>query len=199
VLGLAIWITEGWLHKIDTNMVAILVVVLLFLPVGGISYEAIAPHVLWDVLFLLGGAICLGDALSASGAVTWMANLAVAPLKGSALPIVAVLFILVAALHIARAGVLSAVAMGAAFIPLAVGLAKPLGASVMPFSLIVINCLSYAFLLPISITAFMIAWGATRTSAWEVVKFGVPLTIISNVYVILAQSAWLALIGYPLR
>ncbi len=199
LVGLAIWITEGWLHKIDTNMVAVLVVLLLFLPFGGIKHQHIGPHVLWDVLFLLGGAISLGDALSSSGAVTWMANLVVGPLKSSGLPILAVLFILVFALHIARAGVLSAVAMGAAFIPLTVGLAKQLGGSVMPFTLIVINCLSYAFLLPISITAFMIAWGATRTSGWEVVKFGVPLTIIANVYVILAQSAWLALIGYPLR
>jgi di/tricarboxylate transporter len=102
-------------------------------------------------------------------------------------------------LHIARAGVVSAVAMGATFIPVTVGLAKSLGLSVMPFTLVVINSLTYAFLLPISALAFMIAWGTTKASGWEAVKFGVPLTVIANVYVVLVQTAWLGLIGYPLR
>lgn len=198
-LGLILWVTEGALHKISTEMVAVVVVLLLFLPWGGIKYKMIAPHVLWDTLFLLGGAISLGDALSSSGAVKWMADGIVAPLKGAGLSLIPLLLILVFGLHIARAGVLSAVAMGATFIPVTVGLAKSLGLSVMPFSLVVINSLTYAFLLPISALAFMIAWGTTKTSGWEAVKFGVPLTVIANVYVVLVQTAWLSLIGYPMR
>jgi len=90
------------------------------------------------------------------------------------------------------------VAMGAAFVPLTIGMAKTLGVNVLPFTLVTINCLSYAFLLPISITAFLIAWAASGASGWTAVRFGVPLTVISNVYVILVQTGWLALIGYPL-
>jgi anion transporter len=198
-LGLILWVTEGTVHKINTEMIAVMVVLLLFLPWGGIKYNMIAPHVLWDTLFLLGGAISLGDALSSSGAVKWMADGIVAPLKEANLSLIPLLFILIFGFHIARAGILSAVAMGAAFIPLTVGLAKSLDLSIMPFTLVVINSLSYAFLLPISITAFLIAWGATKASGWEVVKFGIPLTIISNIYVILVQTGWLALIGYPMR
>jgi di/tricarboxylate transporter len=109
-----------------------------------------------------------------------------------------ILLIIVFGFHIARAGIVSAVAAGAAFVPLVAGLATALGYNVLPFSLVVINCLSYAFFLPISITAFLIAWSASETSGWEAVKFGAPLSIIANIYVILVQPVWLRLIGYPL-
>lgn len=198
-LGLLLWVTEGTLHKISTSMVAVVVIFLLFLPCGGIKYTMIGPHVLWDTLFLFGGAISLGGAFSSSGAATWMADGIVAPLKDANLPLIPLLLVLIGGLQIARAGVLSASAMGAAFIPLAVGLAHSLGMSAMPFTLVVINCLSYAILLPFSIAGFFLAWGASKTSGWDAVKFGIPLTIISNIYVIVVQTAWLTLIGYPMR
>ena len=77
-------------------------------------------------------------------------------------------------------------------------MAKELSLNVLPFTLVLTNCLSYAFFLPISITAFLIAWGASGARGWTVIKFGTGLSIISNLYVLIVQTAWLALIGYPL-
>ncbi|MFZ5755218.1 MAG: hypothetical protein ACOY3J_13415, partial [Bacillota bacterium] len=100
--------------------------------------------------------------------------------------------------HIPRAGIVSAAAMGAMFIPMTIGLADKLGFNALPFTLIVINCLSYSFFLPMSITAFFIGWGASGMSMGEAIKFGTPLTIISNIYCIVVMSIWLPLLGYPL-
>ncbi len=196
-LGVALWVTEEF-HGIKSGMVALLVVLMMFMPWGRIKFKDINPHIMWDVLMLLGGAISLGTVLYNSGAVTWLADIIVEPIKGTGLPALVILFILVFGLHIARAGIVSAVAMGAAFIPLTIGIAKALGYSILPFTLIVTNCLSYAFFLPISITAFLIAWGASGSSGWDIVKFGGLLSIIANIYVIVVQTGWLALIGYPL-
>jgi di/tricarboxylate transporter len=150
-------------------------------------------------LILLGGAISLGTALYKSGAVSWLSGIIVEPIRSLHLPVVVIFIILAFGLHIARAGIVSAVAAGAAFVPLVAGLATALGYNVLPFSVVIINCLSYAFFLPFSITAFLIAWSASGTSSWEAIKFGAPLSIIANLYVILVQPVWLSLIGYPLR
>ena len=193
-IGMTLWIT-GWLKP---GMTALLAASLMFVPWSGIKYDNIGKYMLWDVLMLLGGAISLGTALYAAGTVTWLAHGVVSPFKDTGLPILTVLFLLVFSFHIPRAGIVSAVAAGAAFVPLAVGLAKVLHVHVLPFSLIIINCMQYAFFLPISITAFLIAWSASGTSGWEAVKFGTPLTIIANVYVLLVQPVWLKMIGFPL-
>jgi len=52
--------------------------------------------------------------------------------------------------------------------------------------------------LPMSITAFFIAWGASGMTMGEVVKFGIPFSIITNIYTIVTMSIWLPLIGHPL-
>lgn len=194
-IGMVFWIT-GW---IKPGMTAILVATLMFAPWGRIAFEDINKHMLWDVLILLGGAISLGTVLYQSGAVQWMASGLVEPIRNAHLPLLAVLFLFAFGFHIARAGIVSAVASGAVFVPLVAGLATVLGYQVLPFSLVLMNCLSYAFFLPMSITAFLIAWGASGTSCWEAVKFGAPLSVIANVYVLLVQPAWLHLIGLPMQ
>lgn len=196
-IGLTLWITEQW-HGIKSGMVALMTATLLFMPWGKINFGNVNKHIMWDTLILLGGSISLGTALYDVGTVNWLAGHIVEPIKGLSLPTIAMMFVLVFAMHIARAGIVSAVAMGAAFVPLLIGMADTLNLNTLPFTLVMTNCLSYAFFLPISITAFLIAWGASGASGWEAIKFGSILSVISNIYVIVVQTAWLALIGYPL-
>lgn len=195
--GLALWITEPW-HKIPSGMVALITAGLLFMPWSGIEYKKVHPHIMWDTLILLGGAISLGTVLYDIGTVKWLAALLVDPIKALGLPTFVMMCVLAFAMHIPRAGIVSAVATGAAFIPLLLAMSKELSLNVVPFTLVLINCLSYAFFLPISITAFLIAWGASGAKGWAVIKFGTGLSIIANLYVLIVQTAWLGLIGYPL-
>lgn len=193
-VGMVMWI-GGWLQP---GMTALLAGFLMMVPWSGIRFAEINRHMLWDVLMLLGGAISLSTALYQAGVVSWLSHFVAAPIQGAHLPVLVVLAILVFAFHIPRAGIVSAVAAGAAFVPLVAGIAEALHYNVLPFTLVVINALSYAFFLPISITAFLIAWGASGTSTWEAIKFGAPLSVIANLYVILVQPLWLLLIGYPM-
>lgn len=196
-LGLLLWITES-IHKIQSGMVALITATLLFMPWGKIKFEQVNNHIMWDTLILLGGSISLGTVLYDVGVVKWLSDFIVEPVKGLGLPTLGMMVVLAFALHVARAGVVSAVAMGAAFIPLLIGMAKSFELNVLPFTLVLTNCLSYAFFLPISITAFLIAWGASGATGWTAIRFGAGLSIISNLYVLFVQTAWLALIGHPL-
>ncbi|MDA8109333.1 MAG: SLC13 family permease [Betaproteobacteria bacterium] len=193
-IAMVLWI-GGWLQP---GMTALLAGFLMLLPWSGIRFGELNRHMLWDVLMLLGGAISLSTALYKSGVVSWLAHFVAAPIQSAHLPLLVVLVLLVFAFHVPRAGIVSAVAAGAAFVPLVAGIAQALHYSVLPFTLVVINSLSYAFFLPISITAFLIAWGASGTSTWEAIKFGAPLSIIANLYVILVQPVWLRMIGFPM-
>lgn len=194
LIAMVLWI-GGWFPP---GMTSLLAACMMLLPWSGIRFAEINRHMLWDVLMLLGGAISLSTALYDAGVVRWVADFVAAPIRAADLPMLAVLVLLVFAFHIPRAGIVSAVAAGAAFVPLVAGIAQALHYEVLPFTLVVTNALSYAFFLPISITAFLIAWGASGTTMWEAIRFGAPLSVIANLYVVIVQPMWLALIGHPM-
>lgn len=197
---LFLWLTQGRLHNIDTGMVALILVFLLFLPFGKLDFKEVMPHVMWDTWILLGGAISLGNNMNNFGTIGWLVDSLVGPIKDGllGLPAIAVLFVIVFALHIPRAGIVSAAAMGAMFVPVVINLANTLGFNVVPFTLIVINCLSYAFFLPMSTTAYFIAWGASGISMKKVILIGSLISLICNIYCIVSLYIWLPIVGYPL-
>lgn len=198
-IGFVLWTTEG-LHHISTGMVALIMTLVLLAPWTGVSFAEHGKHVMWQVLFLIGGAISMGDLLYGTGAVTWLAQFLVGPITGSGItnPIL-LLLILTLALHVARAGVLSGGAMAAAFVPLAIALAGPLQLNVLPFSLILVNALNFAVFVPISAVAVLIAFEASGLRWGEMVRLGALISVIANVYLILVQSLWMDVLGYPLR
>lgn len=197
--GFGLWVAGPW-TGLSTGMVAIIVVLALFAPWGGLQFAEIGRHLMWEIWILLGGAISMGNLLYTSKDVGWMAKFIVTPIHAAGItqPVV-ILLIVVLGLHIARAGVVSAVAAGAAFIPLTIGLAKGFGLAILPFSLIVTNALSYAVFLPISITAVLIAFAASGMRWSAAMRLGGSLSLIANVYIVVAQSAWLDFLGFPLH
>lgn len=197
-VGFTLWVTEP-LHGISTGMSALIMVGLLFMPGIGLRFADFAGAVMWQLLFLIGGAISMGNLLFSSGAVTWLSRFAVAPIQHSGLHNgILVLFILAFALHVARAGIISGGAMAAVFVPLSIGIAKQLGFNVLPFALILTNAMNFAVFVPISAVAVLIAVQAAELRWREMVAFGSLLSVVANVYLILTQSAWMALLGHPL-
>jgi len=197
-VGFALWVTEP-LHGISTGMAALVMIGMLFMPWGGLRFADHSNTVMWQLLFLIGGAISMGNLLFKSGAVIWLAQFAVTPIERSGIHNgIVVLFILALALHVARVGIISGAAMAAVFIPLIIGIAKQLGFNVLPFSLILTNALSFAVFVPISAVAVLIAVQAAELKWREMVLFGSLLSVVSNIYLILAQSAWMTLLGHPL-
>jgi len=198
-VGFSLWVTEPF-HGISTGMVALIMLGLIFMPWVGVRFADHSNAVMWQLLFLIGGAVSMGNLLFSSGAVEWLAQFVVTPIKHAGISNgVVVLFILAAALHVARAGIISGAAMAAVFVPLIIGIAKQLGFNVLPFSLILTNALSFAVFVPISAVAVLIAVQAAELKWREMVMFGSIVSVVANVYLILSQSAWMTLLGHPLR
>jgi len=198
-VGFTLWVSEP-LTGISTGMAALIMVVLLFMPWSGLRFADYGGQVMWPLLFLIAGAISMGNLLFKSGAVTWLAQFLVAPIESSGINNgIAILLILAFGLHIARAGIISGGAMAAVFVPLIIGIAKPLGFNVLPFALILTNALNFAVFVPISAVAILIAVQTAELKWREMIIFGSIVSVIANVYLILVQSQWMALLGHPLR
>lgn len=198
-VGFTLWVTEP-LIGISTGMAALIMVGLLFMPWSGLRFTDFGGEIMWQLLFLIAGAISMGNLLFSSGAVTWLSHFVVAPIQHSGLHNgILVLFILAFALHVARAGIISGGAMAAVFVPLSIGIAKQLDFNVLPFALILTNAMNFAVFVPISAVAVLIAVQAAELRWREMIAFGSLLSVIANVYLIFTQSAWMALLGHPLR
>lgn len=198
-VGFGLWVSEPLLH-VSTGMAALVMIALLFMPWAGLKFADFGSHVMWEMLFLIGGAISMGNLLFKSGAVTWLAKFLVGPIKSMGITNgILVLFILAVALHVVRAGIISGAAMAAAFIPLIIGLSQQLGFNVLPFSLVLTNSLSFAVFIPISAVAILIAVQAAELRWREMVIFGSIVSVVANVYLIFVQTGWMALLGHPLR
>ena len=196
-IAFALWTTES-LTGISTGMTALVMVGLLFLPGMGLDLRDFLGGVMWGMLFLIGGAISLGNLLYKFGVVGWAADGLVAPIKHWGVTnSVLVMLIVVIGLHVARAGILSGGAMAAVFVPLSLGLADAFGFHALPFSIIVVNCLNVAVFVPISAVAVLVAVQSARISWREVLVFGGTLSLIGNLNIVLSLSAWFALIGMP--
>ena len=198
-IGFTLWVSEP-LTGISTGMAALIMVILLFMPWSGLRFADYGGQVMWPLLFLIAGAISMGNLLFKSGAVTWLAQFLVAPIQSSGINNgIVILLILAFALHVARAGIISGAAMAAVFVPLIIGMAQQLGFNVLPFSLILTNALNFAVFVPISAVAILIAVQAAELKWREMIIFGTIVSVVANIYLILVQSQWMALLGHPLR
>ncbi len=198
-IAFALWTTEA-LTGISTGMATLIMVGLLFLPGMGLELQNYVGSVMWGMLFLIGGAISLGNLLYKFGVVTWAADGLVSPIKSMGVTnSILVMLIAIVGLHVARAGILSGGAMAAVFVPLSLGLAHSFSFHALPFSIIIVNCLNVAVFVPVSAVAILVATQAARISWREVLVFGGTFSLIGNLYIVLAQSGWFTLIGMPVQ
>ena len=195
-LALALWVLKPF--GIDSGMAAILVATMIFLPVGlKYGWQDINKHFLWGTWIFLAGSISLAAVLCKSGVTDWLSQIIVSVIPPHLTPLLLVVLLMLG-FQIARAGISSAVAMAACYIPLSISIAPLLGFNVLPFAILIVTVLSYSFILPFSIETVLIAWSAGDVSFSDSMKVGTPLTIIGTLYSVLVLVPWFALMGVPL-
>lgn len=70
----ALWLTEGW-HGLEIATVSVLGAFILTLPgTGVLSWKAGLKAVSWNLIFFVGAALTLGEALIETGAAQWLIN-----------------------------------------------------------------------------------------------------------------------------
>ena len=172
VLGLVVALmVSGLVPNVQAALIGCLLMGLL----GCVDFNSAYRSINWKTLVLIVGMLPFSLALQRTGGVDLAAD-AVVDLVGGAAPrfVLATLFVITAALGLFISNTATAVLMA----PVALAIAKDLGASPYPFAMIVALAASTAFMTPISSPVNTLVVGPGQYSFGDFVKVGVPFTVI---------------------
>ncbi|MFT3730502.1 MAG: SLC13 family permease [Hyphomicrobium sp.] len=156
-----------------------------------VDFNSAYGSISWKTLLLIVGMLPFSLALQRTGGVDLAAD-GVVHLVGSASPhvVLAVIFVITAGLGLFISNTATAVLMA----PVAIAIAKDLGASPYPFAMIVALAASTAFMTPISSPVNTLVVGPGGYSFGDFVKIGTPFS-----FVVLIVSVLLVPIIFPFK
>lgn len=190
------WATES-AHKIPTAVVGLIFIAIFFTPgLLNFKWSMIQENTIWGSWLMLAGALSLSAAVSKSGLASYLADLALPIAKGHHWMVI--LLIMIVVTHIIRLGMLSNVAAISMLAPVMLAMAPKLGLHPIPFTLIVCNTDTFAYLLPTQTTAGVIAYSTNTFTFGDYAKAGIGAMIIAATWDILVMSQWYAFMGYPI-
>lgn len=185
ILGLVVVLmVSGVVPNVQAALIGCLLMGLL----GCVDFNSAYGSISWKTLILIVGMLPFSLALQRTGGVDLAAD-AVVNLVGSASPrfVLATLFIITALLGLFISNTATAVLMA----PVALAIAKDLGASPYPFAMIIALAASTAFMTPISSPVNTLVVGPGQYSFGDFVKVGVPFSIVVAIVSVLLVPVFL--------
>jgi di/tricarboxylate transporter len=158
-----------------------LLALLAMLLTGCLNIKRAWRSIEWDTLVVLGAAIGLEAAITATGLSQVIADV-LADLGGGS-PMVALTIIFIGA--VLMTNVLSNAAVAAFLFPVALSLANSMGVSFMPFAMVLMLGISYAFINPAGYQTNLMVQAPGNYNFIDFVKIGIPLTILTGVVALL--------------
>jgi di/tricarboxylate transporter len=185
VLGLVVALM---ISGVVPNVQAALIGCLLMGLLGCVDFNSAYRSINWKSLILIVGMLPFSLALQRTGGVDLAAD-AVLGVVGGAAPrmVLAVLFVITAALGLFISNTATAVLMA----PVALAIAKDLGASPYPFAMTVALAASTAFMTPISSPVNTLVVGPGQYSFGDFVRVGTPFAIIAAIVSVLLVPIFL--------
>jgi sodium-dependent dicarboxylate transporter 2/3/5 len=191
VLTLIAWIVGGEEFGLATIGLAAIVVMFLF---GLVTWDDVEGFVNWGILLMYGGAIALGAAVNKSGAAVWLAQKLVTDWADSPAAVV----VLLGGASIILTEALSNSAVVALLMPVALGLAGPLGIDPALMAPIIALPAGLGFMLPVGTPANAIAYSSGFVRMRDMLIPGLLLDLAAWAgFSFLALYYW-PLIGLPL-
>jgi di/tricarboxylate transporter len=169
------------------NVHAVLIGCLLMGLLRCVDFNSAYASINWKSLILIVGMLPFSLALQRTGGVDLAAD-AVTHLAGAASPraLLGLLFVITAALGLFISNTATAVLMA----PVALAVAKDVGASPYPFAMIIAIAASAAFMTPVSSPVNTLVVGPGNYGFGDFLKIGVPFTVVVMVAA-LALVPWL--------
>ncbi|WP_378953607.1 SLC13 family permease [Pelosinus sp. sgz500959] len=196
LIAVALWATGSY-HKIPTGIVTLIAVSLVFIPgLLPLSWKNVQHNTIWGTWLLLAGALCLVTAFGKTGLDKFMAErmVEIVPAWGW-LGIVVFVAILV---QILRLGIISNVGAVTLMAPIIYAMAPLLKLNSVAFTLAILNVDTYAMIIPMEVTACLVAYASEEFTFTEFMKTGAPLTLLAIIYIALIMVPWWAFCGFPL-
>jgi len=188
ILTLIAWFCFS--EAIGIANIALISIVLLFV-LNLINWRMVEEHVNWSIILMYGGAICLGEVMSQSGAALWLAKQA---FEGTASPIIFLL--LVAILSTVLTNFMSNSAVIAILLPPALSMSDTYGISPSMVAMTVILTSNFAFMLPIGTPASAVAYSSRFINIGEMVRTGALLSLLGMIAFATLLFFYWPLLGY---
>ena len=169
---------SGWVSNVHAALIGCLLMGL----ARCVDFDSAYRSISWKTLVLIVGMLPFSIALQRTGGVDMAAD-AVLSLAGAASPrvLLGVIFVITALLGLFISNTATAVLMA----PVALAVAKDVGASPYPFAMIVALAASAAFMTPVSSPVNTLVVGPGNYSFGDFIKVGVPFTIVAMLVCVL--------------
>ena len=182
-LTILLWATEKY-HSMDVGTVAIISVMMILSPFLGVASwkELSSRGNIGSVVIVASSAVSVGQALVDTGAAGWLTKAAIGGLGVEHMPTWLMMAILVAGLIMLRFAFASITAATATLVPTVVALLFSFGNPSLPMwgmTMIATVSLYFSFVLPVSDPHLMIAYGTDTFEVKDLMRIGIPLTIIA--------------------
>jgi len=194
IAGVMLLTLIAWLcfsEDLGIANIALVAIVLLFV-LNLINWKMVEEHVNWSIILMYGGAICLGEVMSKSGAALWLAKHA---FEGTSYS-VPVFLLIVAVLSTVLTNFMSNSAVIAVLLPPALSMSDTYGVSFSMVAMTVILTSNFAFMLPIGTPASAIAYSSGFITIGDMTRTGFFLSLLGMVaFTVLLFFYW-PMIGY---
>lgn len=199
ILLLLFWSTEGLLHSVDATTITLVVFSIMLLPkLGVFSWQDVQEGTAWGTLVVFAVGISLGTILLNTGGAAWLADATLGHLGLERLPLVLVIALLSLMNILIHLGFASATSLASAFIPIVISLMGTLNYptdTALGMVLIQQFVISFGFLLPVSAPQNMLAYGTGGYTAKELMKIGLPVTVIGYLLILVMAVVYWPLVG----
>jgi solute carrier family 13 (sodium-dependent dicarboxylate transporter), member 2/3/5 len=199
ILGASVlWLTDAW-HRLDPALPALLALVLLLLPrFGPLVWADLDRGVGWANVFVIAASISLAQVLASSGAATWLARLLVGGLPalgGSPLGTVGLLMLGATGLRALVPNISGFLALA---LPIAMSVGREVGLNPLVCALVVMMTGDAVVYYAAQSTSALVIYERGHVSAGEILGFGVGMTLVAWLAIILVALPWWGAVGQPL-
>ena len=191
VMGATLFCWFGYGDQLGVANIAIISIVLLFV-LNLITWKMVEAHINWAIVLMYGGAICLGEVMSESGAALWLAEQIFSGLIESSV----VFLLVIALLSTLFTTFMSNSAVIAILLPTAISMSPAYGISPALATMTVILPSNFAFILPIATPASALAYSSRFLSLKEMIWSGSILSLIGLVFYLFLLMFYWPLIGF---
>jgi len=195
----ALWLTDG-LHHLDPALPALLAFAALLTPgLGPLVWADLERGVGWANFFVIAASISLAHALVASGAAPWLGRLLVGGLPALGDSALGVVVLLMLGATLLRAIVPNSSGFLALALPIAMSVGREAGVNPLVCALVVMMTGDAVVYYPAQSASALVIYERGHVSAGEMLKFGLWMTFVGWIAILLVAVPWWSLVGEPLR
>ena len=191
VMGATLFCWFGYGDQLGVANIAIISIVLLFV-LNLITWKMVEAHINWAIVLMYGGAICLGEVMSESGAALWLAKQLFSGLIESSV----VFLLVIALLSTLFTTFMSNSAVIAILLPTAISMSPAYGISPALATMTVILPSNFAFILPIATPASALAYSSRFLNLKEMIWSGSILSLMGLVFYLFLLMFYWPMIGF---